>query len=279
MLHQYEWKNWKQRTDLNIKYSLYIPSVMINIVNLADDNKYSVEEFLMKDPYRNAYIISDINDNNSEIKIVYENNIIRGVLLLYHRSNEIIWFYGNRESCKYAINTINYDSFIMIIDEKNLDIIKLKFKIGYYKEYIMRLKIKDFTFSDAGNIKKLDESNIDQYSNFIKCSGKVVNPEEYIKNFDVFGYFVDNKLVSSGEIVVKTLKTYGLGGIYTLRKYRNMGYARELISYIVKYCSNKTENIILYVRQNNTAVNLYRDLGFKTIGESIFVDYNTGVVP
>jgi len=252
---------------------------MIEINKLNNKNKYSVEEFLMKEPYKNSYIISDLNNNNSEIKVVYENDIIRGVLLIYNSNNKIIWFYGDRNSCKYIINTINYDSFIMIIDEKNLDIVKSKFRIEYYKEYIMRLKIKDFNFIDANNVKKLDKNDINSYYNFIKCSGKSVNPEKYIKNFDVFGYFIDDKIVSSGEIVVKTMKTYGFGGIYTLNKYRNNGYAKKLISYMVKYCSNKTENIILYVRQDNIAVNLYNELNFKITGESIFIDYNTGVVP
>ncbi len=252
---------------------------MMDIINLADDNRYIIEEFLMKEPYKNAYMIYDLNDNNSEIKIVYENNIIRGVLTLHHSNNEIIWFYGDRNSCKYAINTVNYDNFIMFVDEKNLDIVQSKFKITYYKEYVMRLKIRDFNFIDALNVKKLDENNINQYNNFIKCSGKIVNSGEYIKNFDVFGYFINDKIVSSGEIAAKTMKTYVLGGIYTLKKYRNNGYAKNLISYMVKYCSNKTENIIVYVRQNNPAVNLYKELGFKIVGESIFIDYNTNVVP
>ncbi len=252
---------------------------MIEIVNLSNENKYKAEEFLMKEPYKNAYMIYDLNNDNSEIKIVYENDIIKGILVIYNGNNKIIWFYGNRDSFKAVINNINYDKFIMIIDENNLDIIKSKYKIKYYNEYIMRLKIKDFIFNNDNNSRKLNNDDIIKYKEFINTANIKIDQEFYIKNFDVFGYFYENKIVSSGIIAAKSFKAYVFGNIYTLINYRNRGYAKSLISSMVKYCSNKTENIIIYVRSDNNAVNLYKNLGFKITGNRIFIDYNTNVIP
>lgn len=54
--------------------------------------------------------------------------------------------------------------------------------------------------------------------------------------------------------------------IFTEEKYRNMGYAKQILKYIIDKTSAK--KIMLEVNiENNVAIHLYDSLGFKVISE------------
>lgn len=74
----------------------------------------------------------------------------------------------------------------------------------------------------------------------------------------------------NGEIICKAhtnaigINCKQLGGVYTVPKYRNKGYAKKLLQYAVSYLEPTTEYLVLFVKTDNTAANkLYKDLGFK----------------
>lgn len=92
---------------------------------------------------------------------------------------------------------------------------------------------------------------------------KEISIDEFSKKYL---YLIDNKEIGCIEIK-KSYAVLDIINLFIEESYRQKGYASELINYVIK--SNKDINeIMLEVKENNiSALNLYKKLGFKKIGE------------
>lgn len=67
-----------------------------------------------------------------------------------------------------------------------------------------------------------------------------------------------------------------LGGIYTAPNFRRLGIAEKLLTYAMEVLSARTKTFVLFVKvKNNSALNLYRKLGFKKFSEFTIIEFKS----
>lgn len=65
-----------------------------------------------------------------------------------------------------------------------------------------------------------------------------------------------------------------IGGVYTVPEYRRKGFCRALVSSVTNAMINDRRQVVLYVRENNTAaMELYKGLGYRQFGRLCIVYY------
>jgi predicted GNAT family acetyltransferase len=71
-----------------------------------------------------------------------------------------------------------------------------------------------------------------------------------------------------------------IGGVYTHPKHRNKGYSTLATSAVTEEALKNAETAALFVRSNNyPAIRVYEKVGYKKIGEKLWVDVGTGFRP
>ncbi len=104
----------------------------------------------------------------------------------------------------------------------------------------------------------------------INLSAERLSLEHNLKNRYVVGIFDDlnRKALSKAQTNAKTLKTVQIGGVFTLEDYRKKGFAGTLVKKIASKFKDEGKSVVLFVRKNNfTAINAYKRVGFKYFGE------------
>lgn len=104
----------------------------------------------------------------------------------------------------------------------------------------------------------------------INLSAERLSLEHNLKNRYVVGIFdnLQKKALSKAQTNAKTLTTVQIGGVFTLEDYRKKGFAGTLVKKIACKFKDEGKNVVLFVRKNNfTAVDSYKKVGFKYFGE------------
>jgi predicted GNAT family acetyltransferase len=71
-----------------------------------------------------------------------------------------------------------------------------------------------------------------------------------------------------------------IGGVYTHPTHRNKGYATLAVSKVTEQALRNAEAAALFVRSDNyPAIRAYEKIGYKKIGEKLWVDMGTGLRP
>lgn len=96
----------------------------------------------------------------------------------------------------------------------------------------------------------------------------------------LYGVFANNELVACAGAFVQLPQVWIIGGVYTSLPQRNQGYATLVTSAITSEALSNAETAVLFVRSDNyPAIKVYEKIGYKKIGENIWVDVGTGLKP
>ena len=106
--------------------------------------------------------------------------------------------------------------------------------------------------------------------------------EDKLTKSDIFGAFIDNKLISAvGFHRLNRLKTMHRGDLfamYVTPEFRGQGIASQLIETVINYAKSRVIQLHLScVTNNESAVKLYQKHGFKIYGtepRSLKIDDN-----
>ncbi len=91
-----------------------------------------------------------------------------------------------------------------------------------------------------------------------------------LKHQEVYFLLNDNVPIAKAQTTVISEHYALLGGIFTLKKYRNKGFATLLVSALARHLNAKDKTCVLYVSDsNNSAIKCYNSAGFSSIGEYI----------
>lgn len=120
-------------------------------------------------------------------------------------------------------------------------------------------------------IKKLDKSYINELQKiYIEQFGaESWTYEQILSAFNnqavsFFGVFVDEKLVSFASILT-SVDDINLLDIATLEEYKNKGYAKALLKYLISLKKLEQTFSLEVKSKNKPAINLYESFGFKTL--------------
>jgi predicted GNAT family acetyltransferase len=71
-----------------------------------------------------------------------------------------------------------------------------------------------------------------------------------------------------------------IGGVYTHPDYRSRGYATLATSAVTEEALKNAEAAALFVRSDNySAIKAYEKIGYRNIGEKLWIDVGTGMRP
>lgn len=263
--------------------------VFRSIYELSPMETQGIMEFLLEDPFPNIYLLSDIEFRDRRAQFTYsmKDGKVNGLLVrLIISEFPLFWLLGDYDTCVSLAGGISEKKFIMITDSTAfLNDFKGWSDAVIYSEYVMKLEPSDAVSFYSDKVRLLAESDADALSlGLSEEAGDSDNQREkaivMIRKNDLFGYFHDYKIVSRGIVAAKSRHGWALGGMYTLEEYRGRGYATAVMSSMVEYSSRHTDNIVLFVRDDNVpAIRSYDKIGFRPVAKRFFIDYKTGTVP
>lgn len=85
----------------------------------------------------------------------------------------------------------------------------------------------------------------------------------------VWGYFVENQLVSTADFNAKGMDLAQLGGVFTLKEHRKKGYSKAVMKQILSDAKSyhKLRKIVIFTGEENFAARkLYESLKVKQVG-------------
>jgi ribosomal protein S18 acetylase RimI-like enzyme len=86
--------------------------------------------------------------------------------------------------------------------------------------------------------------------------------EKLKEEINVHGLY-HNKPVALAALNSESFQHFQLGGVFTHKQYRRLGFSTALITVLLHYAATKHKNISLFVKQSNdAATTLYQKLGF-----------------
>lgn len=87
-------------------------------------------------------------------------------------------------------------------------------------------------------------------------------------------YFMidEDRILAQGAIELETAAYAQIGGLYTAKIHRQRGHAEALMRSLIQLVLDREKTPILYVSKKNApAVELYRKLGFETVGDMLSI--------
>lgn len=263
---------------------------MLRIEKINKNNKQHVIDSLKLDVIRHVFAFYDIQHEpeHTTMYAAFEDEQMKGYILIY----TALEFPSVVLECEKVIaeKLIEYapeNRFIMHAPLNLLPIIKRKFP--HAKNYIekwMLIKKDEASFFESKLVRRLctedDASGLAMLLSIQKDrpKGTVKKYVKLISNQPIYGVFVNGKLVSYAGSFIQLPQVWMIGGVYTHPKHRNKGYATLATSAVTEEALKNAEASALFVRSDNhSAIKVYEKIGYKKIGEKLWIDVGTGMKP
>lgn len=244
----------------------------------------------LKGDYDNFYLLFDLDNysfllGSSSFLYAKGSDEIKGVLLNYYHSSGIkdVWTYGENSAIESLIEYVNKSSTVFHLRfNDNLNIFPDATSV--YREYCM-VNETSSGVSDR-NVRLVTQDKFTQYASLISqwdnTRFKTMKTEEFrnLLNYStVYGYFVDDRLVSAATLGAVWKNWFIVSSVFTDPVHRNKGYVQKLISAMLEQYKHFEKAILFVNKENVAAIKAYGNLGFKIYSEDLWVDYGTGLVP
>lgn len=263
---------------------------MFRVEKLNENNKQRVIDSLKLDVMRHVFAFYDIQHEpeHTTMYAAFENEQMKGYILIY----TALEFPSVILECEKGIaeKLIGYapeNCFIMHAPPNLLPIIKRK--LPHAKNYVekwMRVKKDEASFFESKLVRRLLTED-DALGLAILLSTQKNRPKGTVKRYfdliskqPIYGVFVNGELVSYAGSFIQLPQVWMIGGVYTHPKHRSKGYATLATSAVTEEALKNAESAALFVRSDNySAIKVYRKIGYKKIGEKLWIDAGTGIKP
>ena len=153
-----------------------------------------------------------------------------------------------------------------------------------YPNDIMLVRRGEERLENTGSARRLGLEDFGQYSTFGSSFNVGEASDQWAKDRlsknAIFGAYGMDKLVSVASLAAWLPEVSVILGVETKVEYRRRGFGRMVVSKAVLEALRRSKSCSLFVRSDNhEAISLYRKLGFKKVGEELWVDIGTGIVP
>jgi GNAT superfamily N-acetyltransferase len=262
---------------------------MISIQKVAAKNKQQIIDSLKLDVIKHVFAFYDIQHEpeHTNMYAAFENGNLKGYILIY----KALDFPSVILECENGIaeKLIAYASenhFIMHVPPNLLAIIKDKFpNAKSYVENWMLVKKGKAKFFRSQHVHRLcsedDASKLE-----ILLSTREDRPKrtkkfiDWISKTPMYGVSVNSELISYAGSFIQLPQVWMIGGVSTHPNHRNKGYATLATSAITEEALKNAEAAALFVRSDNySAIRVYEKIGYRKIGEKLWVDVGTGLRP
>jgi len=263
----------------------------MNVVAKVDEsNKQRVTDLLKSDVIRHVFAFYDIQHEpeHTTVHVAFENGNLKGYILIY----SALEFPSVVLECEenVAEKLIKYapeNHFIIHAPPNLLPIIRRQFSDAkHYVENWMLVRSGQANFFKSSSVRRLrTEDDASRLAVLLSSRedrprGTARNYFDWISKMPIYGVFVNNELVSYAGSFLQLPQVWMIGGVFTHPDQRNKGYATLATSAITEEALKNAESAALFVRSDNyPAVRAYEKIGYKKIGEKLWVDVGTGLRP
>ena len=264
---------------------------MYRILRVNKYNRYDVIRQLESDIIRHVFAYYDIQFD-FEHSIMYvtleDNRRMKGYILIYTAlDNPSVILEGDEEIAEKLIKYAPKEGFIMHIPPNIKPIVRNNFPDAmYYVENWMLTKRGEANFYESNLVRRLrDKEDALKLAALLSSQKNRPKPTwkkclSIIRRNPTFGVFINGELVSYAGSILRLPQVWVIGGVYTDPKHRNRGYATLATSAITKEALKNAETAVLFVRSDNkAAIRVYEKIGYRKIGEKLWVDVKTGLKP
>ena len=262
---------------------------MITVKKVVENNKQLVIDSLRSDVIKHVFAFYDIQyePEHTTMYASFENKHLKGYVLIYTALD----FPSVDLECEKGIaeKLIEYapeNHFIIHVPLNLLPIIKGKFPSAkHYVEDWMLVKEGRANFFKSRHVHRLGSED-DASRLAILLSSREDRPKrtkkymDWISKTPIYGVSINSELVSYAGSFLQLSQVWMIGGVYTHPNHRNKGYATLATSAMTEEALKHAEAAALFVRSDNyPAIRVYEKIGYRKIGEKLWIDVGTGLKP
>jgi RimJ/RimL family protein N-acetyltransferase len=263
---------------------------MFNVEKIDEGNKQRFVECVKSDVIKHVFAFYDVqyDPEHTTTYAAFQKNRVMGYILTYTAADvPSVILESEEDAAETLIVHAPENHFIMHTAPNLLPVIKRRFPSA--KDYIenwmivrkpegyfhsSRLVRRLHTEEDAAMLAKLLLERRDRPERMMK---KYI---EWVTTLPIYGVFKKGMLVSYAGSFIQLPQVWMIGGVYTDPEHRNKGYALLGTSAITKKALRHAEAAALFVRSDNyPAVRVYEKIGYRKIGEKLWIDVGTGLRP
>jgi len=263
---------------------------MAKIVKINEQNISAVIDLLKQDILRNVFAVYDLQ-HDFEHTLMYaslENGKLGGYILIYTALDfPSVILESDVNTAGKLIAYAPKDHFIIHCPLELLPPIQERFpNEKHYVENWMVARKGEARFFKSENVRKL--CNLEdalKLAKLLSTQEKRPKPSAekcyaMISKMPTYGMFENNEIVSYASSFAQLPQIWLIGGVCTHPAYRGKGYATLATSAITEEALKNSESAALFVRSDNyPAVRAYEKIGYRKVGEKLWVDVGTGMMP
>ena len=265
---------------------------LIKIERIDDRNKYEFISSIKADVLKHAFALYDIQNDpmHTTINACFENQDLKGYILTYTATDvpSIVLECPKRIATK-LIRFAPEDHFIMHTDPDSASFLAKKFpgSRSYLENWMVlkRGKARALNKKDANARRLSTREDAVALAKLVlmrkdRPRGTLKKYIEWIARMPIYGVFVEGRLVSYAGSFIQMPEIWLIGGVYTDPDYRNRGYAYAATSAVTNEALRNSKMAALFVRSDNEpAIRVYEKIGYRKIGEKLWLDVGTGLKP
>lgn len=263
---------------------------MFRIEKIDESNKQRMIDSLRSDVIRHVFAFYDIQHEpeHTTVYAALEERRLKGYILVYTAMDfpSIVLECDEKEAAK-LLEYAPKEKFIMHTQPNLLQAVKKKFPDAkHYIENWMLTRKEESNFFKSELVRRL-HSEKDAADLATLLASREERPKrskrkylEWIEKMPIYGVFVEDELVAYAGSFIQIPQIWLIGGVYTHPNHRNKGYATLATSAVTEEALKNAEVTALFVRSDNyPAIRAYEKIGYKKIGEKLWVDVGTGLRP
>jgi ribosomal protein S18 acetylase RimI-like enzyme len=243
--------------------------------------------YLEKDVTRNALDLWYLHngDKRYELRVCRIKDDVRAHLGTYDTPEAIYSSLGGEPEAAVALLNLIPSKTALTTSKDLGDLVTNNLKHNStYANDIMVVGREEVKLKNPDLAIRLSPDHLIQYSAFGSSFNVTNVPMEWVQEClerdIIFGVFLGDELVSVASLVGRHPQVSVILGVETKPEFRNRGFGAIVVSAAVLEGLRLSNSCSLFVRVDNVyAISLYKALGFKKVGEELWIDIGTGIIP
>ena len=263
---------------------------MFTVEKIDERNKQRLVECVKSDVIKHVFAFYDVqyDPEHTTTYAAFKKNRVMGYILIYTATDvQSVILESEEDAAETLIAHAPENHFIMHTTPNLLPVIKRNFPNA--KDYIenwMLIRKPEASFYSSRLVKRLvTEEDAAMLAELLlqrtdRPKRMMKRYIEWVKKLPIYGVFKKDVLVSYAGSFIQLPQVWMIGGVYTDPKHRNKGYALLATSAVTEEALRRAEAAALFVRSDNYhAIRVYEKIGYRKIGEKLWIDVGTGLRP
>jgi RimJ/RimL family protein N-acetyltransferase len=263
---------------------------MFNVEKVDEGNRQRLVEYAKSDVIKHVFAFYDVqyDPEHTETYVALKKDRVTGYILIYSATEVLsVILECEEDAAGTLIAHAPENHFIMHTTPNLLPAVKKGFPNA--KDYIenwMLVRKPEASFYSSRLVKRMRTKEdaamlarllLQRRDRPERMMAKYI---EWVTKMPIYGVFKKGKLVSYAGSFIQLPQIWMIGGVYTDPEHRNKGYALLATSAVTEEALRQAEAAALFVRSDNyPAIRVYERIGYRKIGEKLWVDVGTGLRP